>query len=452
MYCYLTHFPSHQQNHGRFPNYYSDYGICRASRRKKQKHQQLLAANFPRRERSKRRRVQGIVPWVSEGNSDSNAFLNLETNLNKDQENPRNPSTMFINLNGENPKESGAQNEVAGNNSKPRMGFDAVGWTNSMNQKIQPVKKDFSVVLELPGREIGNTCEIDNVGHQDVELVSLLDDEDERDGVCQAGVAGKKARKRGGRLRCRKEIGELDQYLDTHIIDRYMEQIWKKLTKSKKEHCTYLDCLWFSMYLEELTSFKILKWIKAKRIFSKRYVFIPIVHWGHWNLLILCHFGEDLRSRVRTPCMLLLDSLKETDPSRLEPLIRKFLVEVHKGEGRKDSDKVISRFPLLVPEVPQQTNGNDCGVFLLHFIDLFLKQAPDNFSTSEDRYPYFLTKDWFKLRDIRKRRKQINDVLLREQDGTNQMVTRRISTRSKKLNGFLSSGRVSNWIDLSTGA
>ncbi|XP_057852502.1 probable ubiquitin-like-specific protease 2A isoform X2 [Cryptomeria japonica] len=406
---------------------------------------------------------------------------------------------MFINLNGENPKESGAQNEVAGNNSKPRMGFDAVGWTNSMNQKIQPVKskvselnymyykgvlddearslcsregnpqidhgtgptndsacvlysEDFSVVLELPGREIGNTCEIDNVGHQDVELVSLLDDEDERDGVCQAGVAGKKARKRGGRLRCRKEIGELDQYLDTHIIDRYMEQIWKKLTKSKKEHCTYLDCLWFSMYLEELTSFKILKWIKAKRIFSKRYVFIPIVHWGHWNLLILCHFGEDLRSRVRTPCMLLLDSLKETDPSRLEPLIRKFLVEVHKGEGRKDSDKVISRFPLLVPEVPQQTNGNDCGVFLLHFIDLFLKQAPDNFSTSEDRYPYFLTKDWFKLRDIRKRRKQINDVLLREQDGTNQMVTRRISTRSKKLNGFLSSGRVSNWIDLSTGA
>uniref|UniRef100_A0A0D6R0J6 Ubiquitin-like protease family profile domain-containing protein n=1 Tax=Araucaria cunninghamii TaxID=56994 RepID=A0A0D6R0J6_ARACU len=324
---------------------------------------------------------------------------------------------------------------------------------------------DISIVLELNEGDFSNGGQLANgvdkrngnesnkvpdVSCKDPQLrvmIPLLDDSDD----CEE-ISSKRPQKKAVRLRRRNQVPEIEKYLDTNVIDKYMQQLWKKLSKDKQEHCTYLDCLWFSMYLEEALSFRILKWIKEKRIFSKRYVFIPIVHWGHWNLLILCHFGEDFSSKVRTRCMLLLDSLQEADPTRLEPLIRRFLVDVHKGEGREDSDKIIGRIPLLVPEVPQQTNGNDCGVFLLHFIDLFLKRAPDNFSTSEGSYPYFLTKDWFKPRDIRRRRKHINDVLLKEQDGTGQTITRRISTRSKKLHGFLSSGRVSNWIDLSSAA
>lgn len=160
---------------------------------------------------------------------------------------------------------------------------------------------------------------------------------------------------------------------------------------------------------------------------------------SHWNLLILCHFGEDFATQERTPCMLLLDSLKETNPNRLEPLIRKFLIEIHKEEGRQDGDKIIANIPLLVPEVPQQTNGNDCGVFLLHFIDLFLQLAPENFSISNGCYPYFLTKDWFTCDEIGKLRKDIYNMCLEEQHCVSQMTDRRISTRSKKFQRFKSS-------------
>jgi hypothetical protein len=47
---------------------------------------------------------------------------------------------------------------------------------------------------------------------------------------------------------------------------------------------------------------------------------------SHWNLLILCHFGEMDRLRTRSPCMLLLDSLLDTEPKRLEPDIRRFSI------------------------------------------------------------------------------------------------------------------------------
>lgn len=44
----------------------------------------------------------------------------------------------------------------------------------------------------------------------------------------------------------------------------------------------------------------------------------------HWSLLIFVHFGDSSDSESRTPCMLLLDSLENADPKRLEPEIRKY--------------------------------------------------------------------------------------------------------------------------------
>jgi len=254
----------------------------------------------------------------------------------------------------------------------------------------------------------------EKINPQDMPTGLLIDVDDEREETCKSWSSGNRAEKKSVRLVRRNQVSKLDKHLDTNIIDKYMEQLWKNLPKAKQESCTFLDCLWFSMYLEEALSFNILKWTKAKSIFARQYVFIPIVHWSHWNLLILCHFGEDFGTQARTPCMLLLDSLKETNPNQLEPLIRKFLIEIHKAEGRQDGDKIIAKIPLLVPEVPQQTNGNDCGVFLLHFIDLFSQSAPENFSISNGCYPYFLTKDWFNCDKIGKRRKDIYNMCLEE--------------------------------------
>ncbi|XWS51361.1 hypothetical protein CRYUN_Cryun12cG0170200 [Craigia yunnanensis] len=114
---------------------------------------------------------------------------------------------------------------------------------------------------------------------------------------------------------------------------------------------------------------------------------------SHWSLLIFCHFGESLRSKTRTPCMLLLDSLQMANPRRLEPDIRKFVFDIYRAEGRPEKKQMIYRIPLLVPKVPQQRDGKECGYFVLYFISLFVEGAPENFSV--EGYPYFMRKDWF---------------------------------------------------------
>ncbi|KAL0389256.1 UNVERIFIED_CONTAM: putative ubiquitin-like-specific protease 2B [Sesamum calycinum] len=115
---------------------------------------------------------------------------------------------------------------------------------------------------------------------------------------------------------------------------------------------------------------------------------------SHWFLLIFCHLGESLESSTRTPCMLLLDSLHTLGPLRLEPLIRRFVLDIYETEDRPECKDMVQNIPLLVPQVPQQRNGEECGIFVLYYTNLFLENAPENFSISEG-YPYFMKEDWF---------------------------------------------------------
>ncbi|XP_050221292.1 probable ubiquitin-like-specific protease 2A isoform X2 [Mercurialis annua] len=176
-------------------------------------------------------------------------------------------------------------------------------------------------------------------------------------------------------------------------FDCYFLNLWKGFSEDKRSEFAYLDSMWFGLYLTASFKGKVLTWIRTKQIFSKTYVIVPIVCWGHWSVLILCHLGETSESKDRTPCMLLLDSLEKANPRRLEPDIRKFVLDIYGSEGRAANKKLISKIPLLVPKVPQQRNGEECGNYVLYFINLFMQNAPGEFSIN--KYPYFMDKNWF---------------------------------------------------------
>lgn len=55
--------------------------------------------------------------------------------------------------------------------------------------------------------------------------------------------------------------------------------MWRTLSEDEKSDFTYLDSLWFSLHAKGDQKMKVLSWIKKKNIFSKRYVFVPIVQW-----------------------------------------------------------------------------------------------------------------------------------------------------------------------------
>ncbi|KAM3293449.1 hypothetical protein ACQJBY_036794 [Aegilops geniculata] len=165
--------------------------------------------------------------------------------------------------------------------------------------------------------------------------------------------------------------------LDTRIFDLYIENLWKRTDEDQKNACAYLDPLWFNSYVngDKEQKSRILRWTKKLKIFSRKYVFVPIVRWGHWNLLVLCHFDEtDCSDAKKGPRMLLLDSLNTTDPKRLAPEIRGFIRGIYEIEEREESVHFIKKIRLEFPKVPQQ-NGEECGIYVLYFIHCFLRNG-----------------------------------------------------------------------------
>ena len=78
---------------------------------------------------------------------------------------------------------------------------------------------------------------------------------------------------------------------------------------------------------------------------------------------------------------------------RLAYYVFRFVVDIFRAEGKPENLNILKRIPLLVPKVPQQINDQECGNFVLYFINLFMENAPQNFSM--DSYPYFMEKNWF---------------------------------------------------------
>ncbi|KAM0879220.1 hypothetical protein ACQ4PT_034363 [Festuca glaucescens] len=189
--------------------------------------------------------------------------------------------------------------------------------------------------------------------------------------------------------------------LDTEIFELCMEDVWTCIDPEKKSDYAYFDSLWFNIYMKENDKSNVLRWIKAKKIFSRRYVFVPIVCWGHWNLLVLCNFGEtNYLGTEKGPRMLLLDSLKTDNLTWLRTSINRFVVDILKNEEREELEQFISQVELEFPEVPQQS-GDDCGIYVLYFIYCFLviEELGEDLSNLD---ALFYPEELENLEDIRK--------------------------------------------------
>lgn len=94
--------------------------------------------------------------------------------------------------------------------------------------------------------------------------------------------------------------------------------LWKQIDEDKKSSYAYFDSLWFNMYYRGNNVPNVLKWIKAKRIFSRQYVFIPIVCWWVIFTITLLNHLMNCWIGYRFPLILLLQWTLE--PPCLMPL------------------------------------------------------------------------------------------------------------------------------------
>ncbi|KAG0580836.1 hypothetical protein KC19_4G203600 [Ceratodon purpureus] len=206
------------------------------------------------------------------------------------------------------------------------------------------------------------------------------------------------------------------RFLSNNIIDFYIKYLERRLSSEDRNRFYFFNSFFFtklvgnsgtSTDIEEcdVAYDQVRKWTGEENLFEKDFIFIPILRSSHWSLIIICHLSgltsSPDKSKV-SPCILHLDPIERKHESFREQ-VRSFLYQAC-SERYQDSNKkdemlyeVAFRMKYERSKVPQQDNGYDCGLYVLHYVETFLLEATaPNFDFASSKgerlfinYPHF---------------------------------------------------------------
>lgn len=215
------------------------------------------------------------------------------------------------------------------------------------------------------------------------------------------------------------------EFLSDTIIDFYIKHLQSTLSEHNKKQFYFFNCFFYRKLTEidkgllygsekwKSAFERVKRWTTKVNIFEKDYLFIPIMQSAHWSLIIICHPGHILtdceeRSTSNAPMIFHCDSLKGCHAGLEEP-IRQYLMEAwiqRCGFSGGYNSNMFSEVKFISAQVPQQTNYSDCGLFLLHYVEAFIKDIQIG------GLPDFLTGEWFNPEDASNKRVDIQRLLM----------------------------------------
>nr|XP_043606355.1 ubiquitin-like-specific protease 1D isoform X2 [Erigeron canadensis] len=162
---------------------------------------------------------------------------------------------------------------------------------------------------------------------------------------------------------------------------------------------------------------KFRKWWKGVSILEKAYILLPIHENAHWSLVIICLPNKE---DELGPMLLHLDSLGLHNSLSLFDNIKRFLREEweylrNPKTASTSTDGIWEVFDRKVDQkrvvVPQQKNDYDCGLFVLFYMERFIKEAPERLRKKDLR---MFGKQWFLPEEASNLRGRIRNLLVEE--------------------------------------
>ncbi|NXM75860.1 SENP2 protease, partial [Serilophus lunatus] len=180
----------------------------------------------------------------------------------------------------------------------------------------------------------------------------------------------------------REDIHTLKQHcwVNSEVINFYMNLL---MERSKKEGYPSLHAF-STFFYPKLCSGgyrAVRRWTRGVDLFMHDLILVPIHRQVHWTLLAI---------DVRKKTIKYFDSLGENGYDICEALLQ-YLQE--ESREKRNLELTVSEWTLhslSSNEIPQQSNGNDCGVFLCKFADSISRDKPMTFT--QKHMPYFRRK------------------------------------------------------------
>ena len=195
-----------------------------------------------------------------------------------------------------------------------------------------------------------------------------------------------------------------DNKKDVHIFSTHFYTKLSNVPKKKKGESS-------SKTRGERAYERVKRWTKEVDLFSKKLVVIPICEDNHWYVLLICNPGcidspADERLVRGDPYFIVMDSLGGYHTSALSAM-RSYLRYEYLERKGKPLSLTKEKMGEYEAAVPEQDNDCDCGVYLLHYIELIFRD-PGKFYWSR-KLPTF--KKWFTTSDIKNKREDIAIVI-----------------------------------------
>ena len=260
---------------------------------------------------------------------------------------------------------------------------------------------------------------------------------------------------------------EDNEFLNDSVIEFRIKKLWlEEMKQEDRDRCHVFNSFFFEKLsnADRINEFgdtawekqkaahdRVSKWTRGVDIFKKDFVFFPIHASSHWSLVILCHPGKQKNGSISLldnsyddsgtePTLLHLDSMSGGhNTKRTTAELRKYLamewlrVNPKEADKHTDAEDSLLHFnakdmPHYRLKVPQQSNGSDCGVFLLEYLNRFAMKMPKQLTKEEiaaafrnDSCPSssalpqdFLRRDWFVSEESMVARPQIMLMILEE--------------------------------------
>ncbi|XP_025613214.1 probable ubiquitin-like-specific protease 2B isoform X2 [Arachis hypogaea] len=208
-----------------------------------------------------------------------------------------------------------------------------------------------------------------------------------------------------------------DTFVNDTIIDFYIQYLKSQIQDEEKSRYHFFNSFFFRKLADmdknpasasdgKAAFLRVRKWTRKVKLFEKDYIFIPVNFNLHWSLIVICHPGEVVNfndkerdKSLKVPCILHMDSIKGSHCG-LKNLVQSYLWEEwkerHATTLEEDLESRFLNMRFLSLALPQQENSYDCGLFLLHYLELFLSEAPSNFNPFKlTKFSNFLNVDWF---------------------------------------------------------
>lgn len=198
-------------------------------------------------------------------------------------------------------------------------------------------------------------------------------------------------------------------YINDSIVEFYLLYLGNEVVPAMERDDYYFFSPFFFSKLEHLNVSEIgglWRWTKDLCIQKRKFLVIPIHLPEHWCIAIVCLQKGVFKEVEDKQCILYFDSLGPLAERSTERKLRRWVeYEILKAEGKKEDFKIndpkyFTRegAPFFSLDLPLQQNYTDCGLFILHYAELFITKRPEKIADF---------KTWFDPGDTKTKRRDI---------------------------------------------